>query len=306
MSQVRPGRGAVLLLIAAAACWGLGTVVSKHAVAEFPPITLLAVQLAASLVAQTVLMRLRGAPLRSPSSPAALGRLGLLNPGLAYALSLLGLVQITASLSVLLWAMEPLLILALASLILGERIGPVIVASSLVAVAGLAIVIYQPDGSGTLPGVALSLAGVGCCAMYTILARRWLDASGSTAPVVLAQQLHALALAAVLVAIVWALGGAVGPEHATPLGWASAIGSGILYYGLAYWLYLSALGRVPASIAASAFYLIPIVGVAGGVVLLGERLDARQWLGAAVVIVAVFAILRLRSRQEGGSAVPVV
>ena len=35
-------------LILAAACWAGGTVVSKQAVAEVPPLTLLAVQLAAS------------------------------------------------------------------------------------------------------------------------------------------------------------------------------------------------------------------------------------------------------------------
>jgi len=46
-------RGASLALILAAACWGTGTVVSKAAVAEFPPLTLLAIQLAASLVFRT-------------------------------------------------------------------------------------------------------------------------------------------------------------------------------------------------------------------------------------------------------------
>jgi drug/metabolite transporter (DMT)-like permease len=46
----------------------------------------------------------------------------VLNPGIAYALSLNGLVSITASLAVLLWALEPILILILASVFLGERI----------------------------------------------------------------------------------------------------------------------------------------------------------------------------------------
>ena len=61
-------------------------------------------------------MRRQGISFRSEGSPL-LGRLGLLNPGAAYALSLLGLTTITASLSVLLWALEPLMILFLAALV---------------------------------------------------------------------------------------------------------------------------------------------------------------------------------------------
>jgi drug/metabolite transporter (DMT)-like permease len=292
MSQSPARRRAVLALTLAAASWGVGTVVSKRAVDEIPPLTLLPIQLAASLIALAILMRLRGLPFRDRSASPVLGRLGLLNPGLAYALSLLGLVHITASMSVLLWAMEPLLILLLAGLLLHERIGPSLVVLSLVAVAGMLLVIYQPDSTGNLLGVALTLAGVACCAVYTIVARRWLGTADSTAPVVAAQQAHALGLALVLVMALWVLGGTVRPDQVTPAGWASAVGSGVLYYGLAYWFYLSALRHVPASFAATSFYLIPLFGVTGAFLLLGERLDPWQWLGAAIVLVAVFAILR--------------
>jgi drug/metabolite transporter (DMT)-like permease len=65
----------------------------------------------------------------------------------------------------------------------------------------------------------------------------------------------------------------------------------VLYYAGAYWLYLGALRHVPASIAGASFYLIPIVGVTAGALLLGERLGAVQWVGAAVVLVAVLGIL---------------
>jgi probable blue pigment (indigoidine) exporter len=188
MSHASSRRRAVLALTLAAASWGAGVVISKRAVEEIPPLTLLAIQLAVSLVALALLMRLRGIPFRDRSAAPVLGRLGLLNPGLAYALSLLGLVHITASLSVLLWAMEPLLILLLAGLLLGERIGPSLVVLSIVAVGGLLLVIYQPDSTGSLVGVALTLAGVACCAVYTIIARRWLGTSASTAQVVAARR----------------------------------------------------------------------------------------------------------------------
>jgi drug/metabolite transporter (DMT)-like permease len=82
----------------------------------------------------------------------------------------------------------------------------------------------------------------------------------------------------------------VAPSNVTPIGLASAVGSGVLYYAGAYWLYLNALRRVPASVAGASFYLIPIVGVAAGALLLGERLGTSQWVGAAIVLAAVLLI----------------
>src|SRR4029079_5426504 len=124
----------VIALILAAAAWGLGTVISKRAVAEMPPLTWLAIQVAASVVVLVLLMRWRRVPLRDPSAPPVLGRMGMLNPGLAYALSLLGLTHISASLSVLLWALEPILILVLAAWFLSERVSRTVLALSGVAV----------------------------------------------------------------------------------------------------------------------------------------------------------------------------
>ena len=60
---------------------------------------------------------------------------------MAYAFSLLGLVSITASLSVMIWAIEPLIILFLAGWFLRERIGLSLVVLSLVALGGLVLVI---------------------------------------------------------------------------------------------------------------------------------------------------------------------
>jgi drug/metabolite transporter (DMT)-like permease len=285
----------VVALTLAAACWGIGTVISKRAIDEIPPLTLLPIQLAVSLAVLALLMRWRGLPFRDPSASPILGRLGILNPGLAYAFSLLGLVSITASLSVMIWAIEPLVILFLAAWFLRERIGPSLVVLSLVAIGGLLLVIGQPGGSGSLLGVLLTIAGVGCCATYTVVTRRWLVTAYSTAQVIVAQQAYAIALALVLVVAAWLLGGAPWPAHVTAAGWASAIASGILYYALAYWFYLTGLRHVPASIAAVSFYLIPIFGVAGASLLLGERLDPSQWVGVAIVLGAVLLITRRTS-----------
>jgi drug/metabolite transporter (DMT)-like permease len=294
----------VLALVLAASCCGVGTVISKAALAEVPPLTLLPVQLAASLAILAILMLRQGISFRTEGSPL-LGRLGLLNPGLAYALSLLGLTSITASLSVLLWALEPLMILFLAAWFLRERITPAFVVLSMIAVAGMVLIIYDPSSSGgQMIGVALTLAGIACCAVYSVVTRRWIPDAKETSQVILAQQGHAMLLALGLVVVAGLAGGQIVPTDLTPLGLVSAVGSGALYYAGAYWFYLGALRHVPASLAAVSFYLIPIVGVAAGALLLGERLDPRQWVGAIVVVVAILAILGRPSAQPIDAPAP--
>ena len=293
VARARP----VLALAFAAACWGGGTAVSKQAVAELPPLTLLVVQLATSVAFLLVVVRLRGDRLPVGREGRLLGRLGLLNPGLAYALSLIGLTSITASLSVLLWAFEPILILGLAAVVLGERIGSGLIVASAVAVSGITLVLVNPTGSGV--GVLLTIAGVAACAIYTVATRRWLLGSDSTFGIVLAQQLHALGLALVLVVLVAAAGNTVTPASLSAGAIASAVLSGLLYYAFAYSLYISALRKVRASVAAASFYLIPVfgIGVAAG---FGERLQLIQWVGALLVVGAVTVItIRAAQPNEG-------
>jgi probable blue pigment (indigoidine) exporter len=292
MTRSTVARRDLLSLILAATCWGVGTVISKAALAEVPPLTLLPLQLTASLVVLAVLMRSKGISFRTEGSPL-LGRLGLLNPGIAYALSLIGLTTITASLSVLLWALEPLMILFLAAWFLHERITPTFVVLSLVAFAGMGIVVFDPSaGAAAFIGVALTLAGIACCAVYSVATRRFIPDANETSQVALSQQAHALVLALVVVIVVGLAGGQIAPTSLSPLGLASAVGSGVLYYAAAYWFYLGALRHVPASLAAVAFYLIPIIGVAAGALILSERLQPHQWVGAVIVLAAVLLILR--------------
>ncbi len=284
----------LLLLALAAACWGLGTVVSKRAIGEMPPLVLFPIQLTASLVVLALLMRRAGLPLLG--SPRLLGRLGLLNPGLAYALGLIGLTYISASLNVLLWALEPLLILLLAGIFLDEGITRRLVLLSAMAAAGMGLVVYDGSTSGQWPGVVLVLAGVACCAAYTVIARRWVATSDSTAQVVLSQQAYALAFAVVVALAAGLVGGGLRWSGVSTTALVSAVGSGLLYYTAAYWFYLSALRRVPASLAATSFYLIPVFGVIASFGLLGERLAVGQWVGVGIVVVAILSIIRLPAR----------
>ena len=111
MSVLLSGRArAPLALVAAAACWGVGTVLTKQVVDDLAPLTLLPPQLAASCALLAVAGLVQGARVSWTPGMRRLALLGVLNPGVAYALGLIGLTTISASLSVLLWAAEPVLI----------------------------------------------------------------------------------------------------------------------------------------------------------------------------------------------------
>jgi drug/metabolite transporter (DMT)-like permease len=153
--------------------------------------------------------------------------------------------------------------------------------------------VYQPGATGDGVGITLTVVSIGCCALYTVLTRR-LMLDDSSLNVVIAQQAIALVFAALLATVVTAVGGTGWDSGARDAGvWLGAAASGVLYYGLAFWLYLTGLRHVPASYAGAFLPLIPVFGVTAGY-LVGERLEPRQWLGAAVIVVATAAIASLQ------------
>lgn len=283
-------RRALTFIVLSTICWGSGTVLSKGILAHTPPITLLVIQLAVSVIFLWTLIafqRLSIPPLRQLIRP---GLTGLLEPGLAYTFGLLGLSLTTASMAALIWAAEPILILGLAWLVLGERLTRPLLALALVAISGVFLVIGVDTGAaGSLTGNLLTLAGVFCCAVYVTLSRRLVTTMKPLLLVTLQQT----------VALIWALliwpvelfNSGITPLTALAPGvWVWAGISGIVYYALAFWFYITGLKDTPASVAGLFFNLIPIFAVGGAYLFLGERLAPVQWLGAALILAAVIAI----------------
>jgi probable blue pigment (indigoidine) exporter len=293
---------AVAALIAAAASWGVGTVVTKQVVDDVVPLTLLPLQLAASCAFLLVVVLVRGERVTWSRSVRRLSALGVLNPGVAYALGLIGLTTITASMSVLLWALEPVGIMLLAALVLRERIPAALAAWVGVAIAGVLLVVYQPGATGQAVGITLTLVSIGCCALYTVLTQR-LMLDDSSLNVVLAQQAAALVFALILATVVALAGGTGWDLGGLGVGLLlGAAASGVLYYGLGFLMFLTGLRLVAASYAGAFLPLIPVFGVAAGY-LVGERLDPRQLVGALVIVAATAAIAL---RQRTASTTPPV
>jgi drug/metabolite transporter (DMT)-like permease len=277
-------------LLLATACWGLGVVLSKRALDHIPPLTLLVTQLTASLVVLWLALRLRRVAVTWSKELIPATLLGWLNPGVSYTLSLLGLALTTASMSALLWAMEPLLIVGLAWLLLRERLTIRFLLLCGLALGGTVLVVGTGfGGSGQMVGNALIFGGVACCALYTVLARRWGEGIRPLLAVALQQSL-ALGWAAIIwPAELWRIG--LGSVTEIPAeAWLLAAVSGVIYYGLAFWFYLDGLQRLPASEAGLFINLVPLFALGGAYLLLGETLRPVQWLGSGLVLAAVVSL----------------
>jgi drug/metabolite transporter (DMT)-like permease len=285
-----------VLLVVACALWGAATVVTKALLGSVAPVTLLVLQLTPSAAILWAAVLASGARMPPVSALPPLLLLGLLNPGLSYTLSLIGLAGISASVATLLWASEPLMILGLAALVLRERVTPRLLAVMATGLVGVALVAEVGAGfasdNGDPAGIALLLLAVLCCAVYTVFSRKFSDSADPLATVALQQT----------AACVWAVGllfaetqyGAPGDFFALEawvIGCAAL--SGLMYYAAAYWLYISALRFVPAAVAGSYFNVIPVFGVMLAFVFLGERLTPVQWAGALTILASVVMLVRL-------------
>jgi drug/metabolite transporter (DMT)-like permease len=87
-------------------------------------------------------------------------------------------------------------------------------------------------------------------------------------------------------------------SEVTATGWASAVAAGVLYYAVAFWFYVVALRRVRPAVAGVFLNLIPIFGLAASRLFLDERLTARQWVGAALIVTAVVAVARSQAHAD--------
>jgi drug/metabolite transporter (DMT)-like permease len=126
-------------------------------------------------------------------------------------------------------------------------------------------------------GAALMATAAAGWAAYTWLGRGGTDPLGATA----ANFALAALPAVVLAGVAW--------DGITPAGAVLAVISGAVTSGLGYALWYAVLPRLAGTTAALAQLLVPVIAVAGGVVLLAEPLTLRIVLAGALVVAGVAA-----------------
>jgi drug/metabolite transporter (DMT)-like permease len=289
-STPSPAKGRSFAILAAL-CWGAATVMSKSALAAFAPITLLVVQLLASVVCLWALVLIRNAKVRRLplGTLVKFASLGLLEPGLTYLLALVGLQHTRASTASLIGSSEAMMIIAFSVLLFAERPTLRFMLLSIVAIFGLYVSL------GTIPvavsgsevwGNTLIFAGTATAAVYVVLSGR-IAAKADPVLLVAWQQTVALGMALLTLPLEWAWRSQqVALPSATSV-WLLAAASGVIQYALAFTFYMAALKTIHANVAGTYLNLIPIFGIAGAAIFLGELISMQQLVGAAITLAAV-------------------
>jgi len=210
--------------------------------------------------------------------------LGGLNHGLFFALLYLAAFRLPSSLASTLTALSPLVVMAMAFLVLGERQTRVTLLAALAGIAGVVTLVWQSDragGSVDALGVAAAVGAVVSSALGFALVRRWSppdDVLATTSWQLVAGGLLLLPVAAVV-------------EGAPPALDAPAVAAlaylGLVGSALGYLLWFRGLTRMDAGAVAVVGLVNPVVGTVLGVLLLAEPFGPVHALAIVVTLGSV-------------------
>jgi drug/metabolite transporter (DMT)-like permease len=273
------GLGAGLIAVC---LWGLAPVATRSLVHELAPLPLLTLRqlLAAGVLLPWAVPALRRIDARDLPRLIVAGLLGMIGYNLPVTV---GLQWLPASSAGLLLATEPVWVLVIGLVFLGERAGPRVLAGTGVALAGVAVIAGPAalsPGSGTraVAGAALVLLATLAFGGYMVVLR---PLSQKYGPV------SATATSSVAGALPYlALAGTAWPPRLSPPAGAEllflALGStvaGMLLWNLAVVRGGAGISRL--------LYLEPVVSVLGAMVFLGEQVTAAVLAGGVLVIAGV-------------------
>jgi drug/metabolite transporter, DME family len=186
---------------------------------------------------------------------------------------------------------SPVLVLLAEAVTGRRRLTPKVVATAVLALAGLGLLVGVPadglDLTQMLTGGGFALLAATGFATMTLVAARPVEGLDELVSTGVGFTLGAVALAPLAVA-----GGL--SFTVTPASIALLLALGIGPTALGYAAYFRGLRTSAAGTAALMALLEPLVGTALAVLILGERLGAAGWVGAALLIVA----LGLESRSS--------
>jgi drug/metabolite transporter (DMT)-like permease len=290
----RKDRAATLVeasLLLAVLFLGTNPVAVKVAVTEFPPVPFVAMRFTLAGLLLLVLVALLepadGRPGRRDL--LSLAGVGLLGVGANNVAFTLGVSMTTASETALIYAAVPIWGILLGLALGLERPTPRGILGVCLAFLGVAVVVYGGlTGSTSLLGNLLVVVATVCWGSYAVLS---LPLLRRYSPLVVASYTM---LFGGLGALPLALPGFL------DAGWAAA--SGRAWWALAYstflvaafgfWAWQRGVSEVGANRVLVYQYLITLVGVAAGVLLLGESLTANKVLGGAVILLGVYLARR--------------
>lgn len=275
--------------------FGLGWLVAKDALGLFPPILLACFRFA---VTAAVLIGFFSRPPQQFGQAAITSVLAITIP---YSMSYVAMRDLDVSSAVLLAQMEAPVLILTGALMLREVPTLRQVLGIAVAVGGVILVAGDPKLGDHMPAVALALGSIATWAVGQIRIRK-LGADGGM------QTLAWLALfsAPQLLAVSLLLenGQTVALSAAKLEDWLAVVYLGFVMTAVGIGIWYRLIARYPAAQVAPFLLLVPIVSIAGAVLLLNEELDPRQLAGGTLIVLGVAAVIirkfnRHKAEDEG-------
>jgi drug/metabolite transporter (DMT)-like permease len=290
----RKDRAATLVeasLLLAVLFLGTNPVAVKVAVAEFPPLPFVTMRFTlAGLLLLTLVALLEPADARPGRRDLlSLAGVGLVGVGANNVAFTLGVSMTTASETALIYAAVPIWGILLGLALGLERPTPWGILGVCLAFLGVAVVVYGGlTGSTSLLGNLLVVVATVCWGSYAVLS---LPLLRRHSPLVVASYTM---LFGGLGALPLALPGFLDAGWAGVSGraWEALAYSTLLVAAFGFWAWQSGVSQVGANRVLIYQYLITLVGVAAGVLLLGESLTANKVLGGAVILLGVYLARR--------------
>jgi drug/metabolite transporter (DMT)-like permease len=290
----RKDRAATLVeatLLLAVLFLGTNPVAVKVAVAEFPPVPFVAMRFTLAGLLLLALVALLDPGDRRPGRRdiLSLAGVGLVGVGANNVAFTLGVSMTTASETALIYAAVPIWGILLGLALGLERPTPWGVLGVCLAFLGVAVVVYGGlTGSTSLLGNLLIVVATVCWGSYAVLS---LPLLRRYSPLVVASYTM---LVGGLGALPLALPGFLdaGWADASGRAWEALAYSTLLVAAFGFWAWQRGVSQVGANRVLIYQYLITLVGVAAGVVLLGESLTANKVLGGAVILLGVYLARR--------------
>jgi probable blue pigment (indigoidine) exporter len=206
--------------------------------------------------------------------------LGVLNTGGFFALVYAVAQRLPSGIAATIMAASPLVMMAAARVIAGQRPRLLAVAGGIAGIGGVALMLFGGDGGVDAVGVALAVLALVSSSVGYALATRWsgVDLVASTA-------WQLLAGGVLLLPVALAVEGAPPALDAPALvGFAYVT---VLATGVAFVAWFAGLRHLPAGTVGLIGLLNPVTGVALGALVAGEALTARQLIGLAIVLAGI-------------------
>lgn len=281
-----------ILLWTVSLLWGGSFLFNELALAGLPALTIVWGRVALAALVLGLVVRVSGQGMPGRAVWPALAVMGVLNNLVPFTLFVLAQGQITGALASVLNATTPLFTVLVAHLATrDERLTPVKAAGVGLGFAGVVVMMLGEDLGGELLAILACLGAALSYGLAGVWGRRF-KAAGVT-PLQTAAGM--LAASAVMLTPVWlALDR---PWALTWPGWspvAAVVALAVLSSAVAYLIFFRILARAGAVAISLVTFLIPFSAAGLGWLVLGERLEARHFLGLALILGGLALTLRRR------------